>query len=240
MKAFGYWKIPEFLAKIAPGITVTVEYVVLSCFFGLVFGGILAVMKLSKKKIVRGIAYGYTTVMRCTPALVLLFLVYYGAPQVIKSLTGTSVNTLERLKYVIITLTMFNASAMSEVIRSSYAALDKTQIEAAKSIGMTEVQGLIHVYLPQMMHTMLPNFCNSVLNTIKNGSLAFSIGLLDIFGMGQYIIGNNLGAWVMETYVALILIYWPTAILITKLAHWLEKNFDYEKKQGGRKKMEHA
>jgi len=238
LKTYAFWKIPGFIIQIIPGITITIEYVVFSFIFGALLGGLLALMKLSGKKFPRAIAYGYTTVMRCTPAIVMLFLVYYGVPQLVRNLTGYKMDTTEKIGYVIVTLTLFNAANLSEVFRSSYLSLDKTQVEAAKSVGMTGIQSFVHVLFPQMFKSMLPNLSNTVLMTLKNGSLAFTIGLMDVLGMGQKVIGKNVGAWVVETDIAMIAIYWPIALIITKLTGVLERNYSFEhgKKAGGRRK----
>lgn len=153
MKPFAYWKIPEFLTEIFPSIGVTLQYVLLGFGFGLIGGMLLALMKISHNKILKAIANGYTTVMRCTPSIVLLFIVYYGLPRLSNDFLGIRMDTLDRMKFVAITLVLFCISSLSEVIRSAYEAIDKTQVEAADSVGMTKIQAFVHVLLPQMMFT---------------------------------------------------------------------------------------
>jgi L-cystine transport system permease protein len=237
MKPFAYWKIPEFLIEILSSIGITLEYVLLGFGFGLIFGMLLALMKISHKKILRTIAYGYTTIMRCTPSIVLLFIVYYGLPRLSNDLFGIRMDTLERMKFVAITLAMFCTASISEVIRSSYEALDKTQIEAAESVGMTETQAFIHVLLPQMLFTATPNFCNTLLMLFKEGALAYSIGMIDLFGKGNYIIGMYQGSYAIEVYITLIIIYWPLSLVITFLSGLLENRFDYDNRQVKGKKV---
>lgn len=231
MRPFAYEKIPEFYIKIIPAITVTLEYVILSFVLGLIFGFFLAQAKISRLKGLRTIAYGYTTIMRCTPSVVLLFLVYYGLPMLCQTFFGINIDAQSKTKFVVITLTLFCTSSLSEVIRSSYEAVDKSQIEAAASVGLTNAQAIWYIMLPQMLYTAIPNFCNTILNLLKEGALAYTIGLIDLLGKANYVIGKNLGAYVIETYITLVFIYWPLSILITKCAKYLEAHLDYDNKR---------
>lgn len=237
MKPFAYWKIPEFLLEIFPSIGVTLQYVLLGFGFGLLFGMLFALMKISHNKILKFIANVYTTVMRCTPSIVLLFIVYYGLPRLSIDLFGIRIDTLDRMKFVAITLALFCTSSLSEVIRSAYEALDKTQIEAADSVGMTKYQAFVHILLPQMMFTAIPNLSNTLLILFKEGALAYSIGMIDLFGKGNYIIGLHQGAYAIEVYVTLIIIYWPLALIVTAISGCLEKKFDFDNKQSKGKKV---
>ena len=228
MRAFAIDRIPVFFEQIIPGLWVTLEYVGYSFLLGLIFGGLLAIAKVGKNRILQKLAFGYTTVMRCTPSIVLLFLVYYGLPRLVTALTGITPNTMHRMKYIVITLTLFAASSLSEVFRSAYESLEKTQAEAADSIGMTKIQGFWYILMPQMLYRSLPNLCNTVLMLLKEGALAYTIGVLDLLGKGMYVIGQNQGSFSMEVYALLAVIYWPIAIVITGLAGVLERRFNYK------------
>jgi L-cystine transport system permease protein len=231
LRPFAPDKIPEFFAEIFPAVTITLEYVILAFVFGLFFGAILALAKIGRHAILRALAYGYTTVMRCTPSIVLLFLVYYGLPGIFKAAAGIDLDSSEKLKFIVITLAMFCAASLSEVIRSSYEALDKSQIEAAAGVGMTGWQAFVHILFPQMLYSAIPNLCNTVLILLKEGALAYTIGLFDLLGRANYIIGLNMGAYAIEAYVVLIIIYWPLSILIDTASKRLEKHLDYNTKR---------
>lgn len=241
MKSFAYWMIPEFLTELFPSVGVTLQYVLLGFGFGLIGGMLLALMKISSNKILKAVAVGYTTIMRCTPSIVLLFIVYYGLPRASVNLLGIRMDTINRMKFVAITLALFCAATLSEVMRSSYQALDKTQIEAADSVGLTKLQAFVHILLPQMLFTAIPNFSNTLLILFKEGALAYSIGMLDLFGRGNHIIGLHQGAYAIEVYISLIIIYWPLSLIITAIAGRLERKFDYDgKKNTGKKVLRNA
>lgn len=240
VRPFELGKIPEFFLEIIPALTVTLEYVALAFVFGLLFGLLLSLVKVSKSRVLRSLAYGYTTVMRCTPSIVLLFLVYYGVPRLFTYFFGIQLDTSKRVKFIVITLAMFCASSLSEVLRSCYESLDKSQLEAADSVGMTRVQAFWHILLPQMLYLAIPNFCNTLLVLLKEGALAYTIGLFDLLGQANYVIGLNMGAYVIEVYITLALIYWPIALFITHISGYLEKQFDYGNKHRKRRGMTSA
>lgn len=243
IRPFVISQIPELFMQIIPSISVTLEYVILSFVLALFFGFLVALMKIGKNKILRAIAYVYTTIMRCTPSVVLLFLVYYGLPRIIEAACGYTLDPAGKVKFVVITLTLFSTASLSEVYRAAYESLDKVQLEAADSIGMTRKQSFVNIFIPQMLSQMIPNLCNTVLILLKEGALAYTIGLIDLLGKGNYIIGFHLGAYALETYVTLVIIYWPLSLLITAFSNRMEKNFDYSgaglsarMKKGGRLK----
>jgi L-cystine transport system permease protein len=232
MKTFRFDKIPELFVQIIQALPVTAEYVVLSLVIGVIFGSLLALAKLGKNRILKNLAYGYTTIMRCVPSVVLLFVVYYGLPRVI------NLDTTGKIKFVVITLSLFTAGSMSETFRSAYQSIDRVQTEAAKSIGMTGAQTFFHILLPQMLRISIPNISNSILALVKEGALAYTIGLYDLLGRGNYILGKHMGAFVIETYVTLIIIYWPISSLITLLGSGLEKKLNFG--SGPKKEAENA
>lgn len=240
MKAFAIQKIPEFFIEILPAIGVTLEYVILAFVIGLFFGVLLALAKIGNHRILKAIAVAYTTVMRCTPSIVLLFLVYYGLPRVVKSVSGISMDTTAKVKFIVITLALFCTASLSEVFRSAYESLDKGQIEAADSIGMTKIQAFVHVLAPQMLYAAIPNLCNTVLMLLKEGALAYTIGVFDLLGKGNYIIGQHQGAYIIEVYVTLIIIYWPVSVLITKLSETLERRLNFYSESGKKGRVKNA
>lgn len=119
---------------------------------------------------------------------------------------------------------------MSEVFRSAYESIDKGQREAAVSIGMSEFQAFRRIILPQCTLVAIPNFTNALVNLIKEGSLAYTIGLIDIMGKGQLIIGANQGSYNLETYLALFILYWVLTIIIEVSSKILEKRLSQGKK----------
>lgn len=207
-----------------PYITVTFQVALLSVLFGTLLGFVLAAMKLGNSKFAKLIANGYTTALRCTPSIVLLFLVYYGIPAIADHF-GVNLDNVEKIFFIVITFSLQFAAAMSEVIRSAYASIDKGQFEAAVSVGMSNTQAYWRIILPQALVVALPNFGNSLLELIKEGSLAYTIGLIDVMGKASLIIDGRFNAHALETYIALSVIYWVISILIEQSFLKLERIF---------------
>lgn len=187
---------------------------VTSILTGSILGMLLAWAKLSGHKVIRALADGYTYIIRCTPSIVLLFIVFYGLPKFMEAEFGIDMDNLSRAIFVIITFTLLFGAYVSEVFRSAYETVDRGQYEAAVTIGLSPKQAFFRVMLPQAAVIALPNFGNSVINLMKESALAYTIGLIDLLGRTNLIISKNYGAYGVELYVACLLIYWALSFLI--------------------------
>lgn len=223
-KYFDATYIVDAIPMLLPFLKMTFFVAGLSVVFGTILGLILAVMKLSRSKIAQKIAHGYTTVLRCTPSIVLLFLTYYGIPAIAENF-GVNLNDIDTAIFVIITFTLQFGALMSEVIRTAYQSIDRGQFEAAVSVGLSDFQAYRRIILPQAFVVALPNFGNSLLELLKEGALAYTIGLIDVMGKANLIIAANLNAHALEIYIALSIIYWVLSIAIEQLFFTLEKAF---------------
>ena len=173
----------------------------------------------------RALADGYINIIRCTPSIVLLFIVYYGIPKLALGLFNVDLNFSSKIIYVIISLSLLYSATLAEIIRSAYLALGRQQYEAALSIGLTPWQAVRRIMIPQGLVVALPNLGNSLISLFKEGSLAFTIGLIDMMGAGNLIISRNYGAYSLETYMALAVIYWTLTLIIEQIFLHLEKHF---------------
>ena len=217
----------KYFFKILPYLRVTIEYAGLSLLFGLIFGSVLAAFKLQKNKVVRYFGIVYTAIFRSVPPVVLLFLVYYGLPQLILNLFGIDIQNEEKILYVIITISILSMVSLSEVIRSAYISIDKGQYEAAISTGLLPLQAMIRIVIPQMIYVALPSIGNIVIYLIKEGSLGFTIGLVDVFGKANSLNQNTYSNYILEIYVALALIYWFSSILLERALKLIEKRVSF-------------
>lgn len=213
------------LPDLLPYLWVTLYIAAFSVIGGSLLGFVLAAAKLSNNQLLRALANGYTTVMRCTPAIVLLFLVYYGIPAFAEGVFGIYLQDVSTGVFVVVTFSLQFAAMMSEVIRSAYLAIDKGQFEAAVSVGLTPFQAYRRIIFPQALVVALPNFGNGLISVLQEGALAYTIGFIDIVGKANLIIANNYGTHTLEIYIALAVIYWVLSISIEKLFTVLEKMF---------------
>ena len=211
--------------KIIPYAGVTFGVVLGTIILGTALAILLFIQKKSEKRFVRALADGYINIIRCTPSIVLLFIVYYGIPKIALGLFDIDLNFSSKIIYVIISLALIYSATLSEIIRSAYLALGKTQYEAALSIGLTPFQAVWRIMIPQGLVYALPNLGNSLISLFKEGSLAFTIGLIDMMGSGNLIISRNYGAYSLETYLALAVIYWALTLIIEQIFLKLEKHY---------------
>lgn len=228
-KYFDALYIWESIPALLPFLKVTFFVAGLSVLFGSLLGLLLAIMKLGRNKYVQKIAHGYTTIMRCTPSIVLLFLIYYGVPALASNF-GMDLNNMSSAFFVVITFTLQFGALMSEVIRSAYVSIDKGQYEAAVSVGMSNLQAFRRIIFPQAFVVALPNFGNALLELMKEGALAYTIGLIDVMGRANLIIAGNYNAHALEIYIGLSIIYWILSIMIEQFFFKLEKIFSKGKK----------
>ena len=123
-------------------------------------------------------------------------------------------------------MTLLYAASISEVFKSAYLAVPKGQLEAGLSIGLTTSQTLIRIICPQALRFALPNISNAILNLLKDTALAYTIGLADVMGTGNLIIGQNMGNYSLETYTAVALIYWGLALILALVSQGIEAKYD--------------
>jgi len=214
----------ESIPTLLPFLKITFMVVGLAVFLGTLLGLLLAMAKMSKSKIARKIATTYTTILRCTPTIVLLFLVYYGIPAIGRQ-WGLDLNDLHSAVFVVAAFSLQFAAIMSEVIRSAYHAVDKGQFEAAVSVGLSNMQAYRRIILPQAFVVALPNFGNALLILLQEGALAYTIGLIDIVGKANLMIASNFNAHTLEIFLGLAIIYWVLSISIERIFLKLEQVF---------------
>lgn len=234
MRPFEPELILSFIADVLPYLSVTLGVAAASVICGSLLGAALAWAKLQGSRPLRWLAESYIYLMRCTPSIVLLFIVFYGLPKFLLEVFDYDINDFSRAVFVIITFTLLFAASISEVMRAAYLAVDKGQYEAAVSAGLSPLLALRRIVLPQAAVIALPNFGNSLLSLLKEGSLAYTIGLIDLLGAGQMIIARAYGASALEVYIAVGLIYWLLSLLLAEGILKLENFLQPQKFKGGR------
>lgn len=211
------------LKQLLPFTGRTLLVTVIAIVFGTILGAVLAWGKLSSNKTARFLSSFYVHIIRCTPSIVLLFLVYYGIPKLIELFTGKYSGYSGKMWYVAITLSLLFAASMCELFRSAYSAVDSGQKEAAFCCGMTKFQTAWIIIIPQALTAAIPVFCTAVVGLLKQGALAFTIGFIDLAGQADVIVARAYGAHGLETYIALAAIYWLITIVIEQCLKYAER-----------------
>lgn len=213
----------QYTLKLLPYIRVTIEYVIVALLLGFLIGFVLTIFKVGKNPVLKTIGNIYTAIFRSIPPVVLLFLVYYGLPIFVH------VDSQNRLFYVCVTLTLLSSAMISEIMRSAYNSVPKGQYEAAVTVGLTPFQAIRRIVLPQALNYALPNLSTIIIGLLKDGSLAFTIGLIDVFGKANTLNNVTFSKYVLEIYLSLTLIYWIAAFIIEQIAAAVEAKVSNKK-----------
>lgn len=222
MTSFNIEKFIETFEKLLKYIPATLAILVCSLLFAVLLTPALVWMKLGKNRVLKGISNGFTTVMRCTPVLVMLFLVYYGLPKLF-SVFGIDLNRMSRFVFVVITFSIMYAGIFSEIARSAYEAIPHGQEEAAASVGLSKFCTIRRIVFPQAVVIAIPNLGNAIIALLKNSSLAFTIGFMELMGGTVQILALRFGTFPLEAYFALAFIYWGICILLERIFKWCEE-----------------
>jgi cystine transport system permease protein len=185
--------------------------------FGLVLGFILALGRTSKLFLIRWPSRIYISYMRGTPMLVFLFLLYFGLPNVGIQFTAVTA--------ALIGFSLHSSAYMAEIIRSAINSVDKGQWEAATALGMSYMQSMHSVIIPQATRIAIPPLSNVLLDLIKASSLAAMITVPDLFQRAKIIGGREFDY--MTVYILVGLIYWGICLLVEIWQNQLEKKSTY-------------
>ena len=162
-------KIVKLLAKYYPvylsGLWGTLWISAVTVLLGLVLGMLVALMRMSRSKLLNAVSGVYIEVLRGTPILLQLYFFWIGLPKLVPF-------ELSDTQCIVVALAVNASAFISEIIRAGIAAVDKGQWEAARSIGLSETHVMTHVILPQAVKNILPALCNEFISTVKGTSLA--------------------------------------------------------------------
>ncbi|WNS40870.1 amino acid ABC transporter permease [Paenibacillus sp. MMS20-IR301] len=219
----------SFLPKLLTTLSTTLLIVACSLLAGILVGFIIALPRLYKVPVLKTLAEVYISFFRGTPILIQLFLFYYGLPEVLK-LVHVDMTRTPVLVFVILTYGLHTGAFMSEMIRAAVTAVDKGQVEAAYATGMTSYQAFTRIVLPQALGIAIPVFSNLVIALLKDTSLAFTLGVMEMTGKAQTL--GSVTQHFIETYIALALIYLVISLCIEKLLLVAERRLLQHEAQG--------
>ena len=218
-------QIPDLL-KYLP---VTLELAALAMCIGIVLGLLLAVIRLKRIPVLRQIAAFYISIIRGTPAIVQLYIAYFGIPMFLKYMnlnhgTNFDISAFPGFACAVFAMGFNEAAYNAETIRAALGSVDRGQIEAASAIGMTYPQMLRRIILPEAMTVALPGLGNSFIGLIKGTSLAFTCAVVEMTAQGKIMGGRTYRYF--EVYVSLAIIYWAVTIIVEQLLKFLERRLE--------------
>lgn len=206
----------EILPDLLGYLPITLYLTLASMAIAVVIGGIFAVVLVNKVPVLTQIIQVIMSFFRGTPPIVQLLLIYFGLPQILPIATGMSAEVAS-----ILTFSLNTAAYLAEVFRAALDSVDEGQVEAAMTVGLTYGQTLRGIVLPQAVRNAIPGTGNTFVGLLKNSSLAFTIGVVELLAQGKLFASNSLKFF--EAYFAVALIYWALTILYSLLQNWYEK-----------------
>lgn len=214
--------------QILPAIPTTLFITVLSVLIGFVIGVFTAIVRIYKVPILSQAASSYVTIIRGTPMITHLLIIYYSVSMLLDSFAkhyhfGFNSSSIPMMAFAIISFSITAGAYLSEVVRAGITSIDRGQIEAAYSVGMTTTQAIRRIVFPQAFAVSLPNLSNTFIGLLHGSTLAFIVSVVDINAKAQIVASTN---WkFFEAYIAAALIFWGITFVIERITSLLEKRF---------------
>ena len=204
----------------------TVEVTILSLIFATVLGVVFCLFKMSKFKPLQWLANIYISIIRGTPLMVQMLFIYFGVSMAIRATIAPDFRW--NLTVAGVVIMSLNAGAyMTELIRGGIEAIDKGQMEAARSLGLSYGQAMKKIIMPQAFRMMLPSIINQFIITLKDTSLLSVIALRELTQNTRIIVANNMEYFIMYAIVGIY--YWVIVTILSEVAKLIEKRTTYGK-----------
>lgn len=206
----------SLLPLVEGAILYTLPLAVITFILGLIIAFFTALARIFGNKLLSGIAQTYVSIIRGTPLLVQLFIIFYGLPSI-----GI---TIDPFPSAVIGFSLNVGAYASEIIRAAILSIPKMQWEAAYSIGMTRAQALRRIVLPQALRVSVPPLSNSFIGLVKDTSLAAMILVTEMFRRAQEIAATNYEFLFIYSLAAAI--YWVICFILTLIQARIEARLD--------------
>ena len=210
----------EFMISAFPtliqALPITLFMAIAAMIFAIIGGLILALITKNKIPVLHQLSKLYISFFRGVPTLVQLFLIYYGLPQLFPEMSK-----MTALTAALIGLSLKNAAYLAEIFRAALHSVDDGQLEACLSVGMTKFQAYRRIILPQAIRNAIPATGNTFIGLLKETSLAFTLGVMEMFAQGKMYASGNLKYF--ETYLAVAIVYWILTMIYSMLQDLFER-----------------
>ena len=213
---FDFDLIVRSLPLLLMGAGITIQITAISVGIGLLIGMFVGIARLSKNWAVKMAATLYVDFIRGTPLLVQIFIIYFALPLIL----GQRIDPF----VAAITACGINSGAyVAEIFRGGIQSIDKGQMEAGRSLGMTWGQTMYHIILPQAFKRIIPPLGNEFIAMLKDSSLVSVIGFEELTRRGQLIIARTYGSF--EIWLTVAVIYLIMTLTISRLVDYLERRY---------------
>jgi len=215
------------------GILVTILVTVVSYFLMLIAGLFGGLGRLSKNPFIYGISSLYVEVIRGIPLLVQLIGWYFASPVIIQKI-GVWMNFQPFIEYranpiitAILAITVCYGAYMSEIVRSGIQSIPKGQMEAARSLGMSHLQAMRYIILPQAFKVILPPMGNEFIALLKDSSLVSVVAVADLTRRGREFMSAHFNP--IETWLMIALLYLVLTLIASRVVSYIEKRSKYDR-----------
>ena len=208
------------IAKLAEGMFVSIQIFIMTLVFSLPLGLVVAFGRMSKNAILRNAVKVYISIMRGTPLMLQLMMVYFGPFYLFRIKVGNGF----RLWAAFIGFVINYAAYFAEIYRSGIQSMPAGQYEAAKLLGYSRTQTFFRIILPQVIKRILPSVTNEVITLVKDTSLAFTIGVLEMFTQAKALVSSQTS---MIPFVAAGLFYYVFNLIVAVVMEYTEKKLSY-------------
>jgi polar amino acid transport system permease protein len=212
--SFNFDLVIQSLPLLIMGAGITIKITALSVGLGMIIGMFVGIARISHVRPLRLLAAVYVDFLRGTPLLVQIFLIYFALPLLLDQRVDPFVAA--------ITACGINSGAyVAEIFRAGIQAIDKGQMEAGRSLGMTWVQTMRYIIVPQAFKNIIPPLGNEFIALLKDSSLVSVIGFEELTRRGQLIIARTYGS--LEIWLSVAVIYLVMTLAISRLVAYMEK-----------------
>ena len=216
----GKMTVEQILIQLMGGMLTSVQIFVVTLVFSLPLGLVVAFGRMSANRVVRTIVKGYISVMRGTPLMLQLMVVYFGPYYIF----GLKLGSGYRLWAALIGFVINYAAYFAEIYRSGIQSMPQGQYEAAKILGYSRGQTFFKIILPQVIKRILPSVTNEVITLVKDTSLAFTLSVMEMFSIAKMLAASQSN---MIPFIAAGLFYYVFNLIVALAMEGLEKTLNY-------------
>ena len=210
----------EIIKQLSSGMGITIEIFFVTLLTSLILGLGLALVRMSKIKIFSILAKIYISIMRGTPLMLQLLVVYFGPYFIF----GIQITKAYRLQAVLIGFALNYAAYFAEIYRSGIEAVPDGQYEAAKLLGYSKTQTFRYIVMPQVVKRIIPPVANETITLVKDTSLAFTVAVAETFTLTKQLVASQSSAM---PFVAAGIFYYIFNLLVALFFEYLEKKLSY-------------
>ena len=207
------------------GVTVLISFMAL--LFGFIVGLVACVCKISNKSVLKWIANVYIEVIRDTPLLVQVMIMAYGFPMILGVKYPTMFGYDDTFTAAVMAMILNSGAYIAEILRSGISSVDKGQMEASRSLGLTYLQSMRYIIVPQAVKNILPALANEFISLVKESAIVAFVGVTDIMFVAISVKNSTYNGF--GPYLFAALIYFVITFTLSKLVGLLEKKMTVER-----------